>query len=40
MGIRGPQKQIICPYCIKIGGAAGMKRWHFKNCKTYKTGEK
>lgn len=31
--LRKPQKKISCPYCGKIGGAAGMKRYHFENCK-------
>ena len=28
-----PQKQIMCPYCNKSGGATNMKRYHFDNCK-------
>lgn len=27
------QTMIECPYCNKIGGAPGMKRYHFNNCK-------
>ena len=26
-------KRIICPHCNKEGGASGMKRYHFDNCK-------
>lgn len=26
-------KQVICPHCKKKGGLAGMKVWHFDNCK-------
>ena len=25
-----------CPYCGKVGGAAGMRRSHFENCKLLK----
>lgn len=32
-GTRGPQKQLICPHCNKVGGATGMRQWHFENCK-------
>jgi len=32
-GVRGPQKQLTCPHCNKVGGATGMKQWHFENCK-------
>lgn len=32
--LKGKKKQKIeCPYCHKIGGIAGMKRYHFNNCK-------
>lgn len=24
---------ITCPYCMKTGQQAAMKRWHFENCK-------
>ena len=24
---------LTCPHCNKTGGNAGMKRWHFDNCK-------
>jgi group I intron endonuclease len=27
------QIQVQCPYCNKIGGIAGMKHYHFENCK-------
>jgi hypothetical protein len=27
-----PQKTIVCPYCNKVGGYSGMKRYHFDNC--------
>ena len=23
-----------CPHCHKVGGYAGLKRWHFDNCKS------
>lgn len=26
-------KQIECPYCHKIGGETGMKKWHFEKCR-------
>lgn len=26
---------VECPYCSKTGGAPGMKKHHFKNCKKY-----
>jgi hypothetical protein len=27
-------KEIItCPYCLKQGQYASMKRWHFEHCK-------
>jgi hypothetical protein len=29
---RGPQEQLKCPYCEKVGGRSGMKRFHFDNC--------
>jgi hypothetical protein len=29
----GPQEQVQCPHCGKIGGISNMKRWHFDNCK-------
>jgi hypothetical protein len=28
-----PFKKITCPYCNKIGGSPGIKRYHFDNCK-------
>ena len=28
-----PQKKLTCPHCGKEGGANGMKRWHYDNCK-------
>jgi group I intron endonuclease len=30
---QGPQEQVQCPYCSKIGGISNMKRYHFDNCK-------
>jgi group I intron endonuclease len=30
---KGPQEQVECPHCGKIGGISAMKRWHFDNCK-------
>ena len=27
------RRQIICPYCGKVGGEGLMQRWHFNNCK-------
>lgn len=27
------QKIVSCPYCDKVGGISGMKRFHFDNCK-------
>jgi hypothetical protein len=30
---KGPQEQVQCPHCGKIGGISAMKRWHFDNCK-------
>ena len=30
--LRGPQKQLKCPYCNKTGGSSGMKKYHFDNC--------
>jgi len=30
---KGPQKNIECPHCNKIGGESNMKRYHFDNCK-------
>ena len=27
------QIKVQCPYCNKIGGIAGMKHYHFDNCK-------
>jgi hypothetical protein len=29
----GPQKQLQCPHCGKIGGQSNMVRYHFTNCK-------
>ena len=26
-------KIVICPHCLKEGGIANMKRYHFNNCK-------
>jgi len=30
---KGPQEQVQCPHCGKIGGISNMKRYHFDNCK-------
>lgn len=27
------QRQIECPHCHTVGGAATMPRWHFDNCR-------
>lgn len=39
-GERGPQKnpqqKVVCVHCKKEGGANGMKRFHFDNCKNKK----
>ena len=32
IGRPNPQKTIVCPYCNKVGGYSGMKRYHFDNC--------
>ena len=32
-----PHKKVKCPYCGKIGGASGMKHWHFENCNIKQT---
>ena len=29
--------KVCCPYCQKIGSMNTMSRWHFNNCKNYKT---
>lgn len=29
-----PIRVIVCPHCNKEGGANGMKRYHFDNCKS------
>ncbi len=31
LGVKHPTAQ--CPYCNKVGGARGMKRYHFTNCR-------
>jgi len=33
---KGKQKELTCPYCGKVGGAANMKRYHMNNCKLNK----
>lgn len=33
---KGPQQQLTCPHCNKIGGASNMKRYHFEHCKENK----
>jgi hypothetical protein len=30
---QGPQEQVQCPHCGKIGGKSLMTRYHFDNCK-------
>ena len=30
---KGKQKIVTCPVCLKEGGEASMRRWHFNNCK-------
>lgn len=30
---KGKQKELTCPHCGKVGGAANMKRYHMDNCK-------
>ena len=30
---KGKQNNFTCPHCGKVGGASGMTRWHFTNCK-------
>lgn len=32
-GKKSPSKEVICPYCNKIGKQRAMTRWHFSNCK-------
>jgi hypothetical protein len=32
-GTRGSQAKAVCPYCSKVGGIGGMKRYHFNRCK-------
>lgn len=32
----GPQKQVTCPHCNKVGSISAMKHWHFNNCKYIK----
>lgn len=29
---------VTCPYCNRSGGKNTFTRWHFENCKQYKTG--
>jgi hypothetical protein len=33
LGPQGPQEQVQCPHCGKIGGKSLMTRYHFDNCK-------
>lgn len=33
---KGKQSLLTCPVCGLIGGATGMTRWHFANCKKTK----
>ena len=30
---KGPQLQVECPHCKKVGGVSNMTRYHFNNCK-------
>jgi hypothetical protein len=30
---QNPALEIKCPHCGLVGGASGMIRWHFDNCK-------
>jgi hypothetical protein len=30
---QNPAPEIKCPHCGLVGGASGMIRWHFDNCK-------
>jgi len=32
-GLKLNMPSVICPHCDKKGGANGMKRYHFNNCK-------
>jgi predicted GIY-YIG superfamily endonuclease len=27
------RKQVLCPFCNKLGGTGNMQRWHFAKCK-------
>lgn len=31
----GPQIQVTCPHCNKVGSISAMKHWHFEKCKIY-----
>lgn len=33
IGVKHPQKIVICPFCGKEGKKNAMNRWHFNNCK-------
>lgn len=35
--VHSPQRKIQCPHCLLIGGASGMVKYHFNNCKNLKT---
>jgi hypothetical protein len=30
---KSPHVRLTCPYCLKEGGASGMKHYHFEKCK-------
>lgn len=32
-GKKTPQTKKQCPHCLKVGGASGMAKWHFANCR-------
>ena len=34
--VHSPQRKIQCPHCLLIGGASGMVKYHFNNCKKNK----
>jgi len=37
---KGKQKELTCPHCGKVGGAANMKRYHMDNCKLKQSEDK
>jgi hypothetical protein len=34
--VHSPQRKIQCPHCLLTGGASGMVKYHFNNCKNKK----